>query len=181
LVTGAALAGLIVLDDQLGLLAWPFAAASVAFGLLAWRSYRGDGVERALLHALVASLFVAVTVYAVALPAAATRLFPSTRLAEVLSAARCEHPVAASVGFHEPSLVFLAGTSTVLTAGAGAADFLAQGGCRFAFVEAREERAFRERAQAIQLRYISGPRIEGINHTKGRAVSIAVFRPEARQ
>jgi 4-amino-4-deoxy-L-arabinose transferase-like glycosyltransferase len=179
-VTGAAVAILIMFNDQLGLLAWPFAAAAVVFGLLAWRSYASEGAERALMHASLASVMVAVTVYAVGVPAM-TRLFPSVALAQALKTSDCRRPAAAAAGFHEPSLVFLAGTSTVLTSGAGAADFLAQGGCRFALVDAGAEADFRQRAQAVRLPYTTAARVEGFNYARGRSASIAVFRSEVQR
>ena len=52
----------------------------------------------------------------------------------------CPAPGTAAAGFHEPSLVLLVGTDTQLTDGAGAAEFLRHGGCRFAFIEARWRR-----------------------------------------
>ena len=89
----------------------------------------------------------------------------------------CAHPLAAGAGYHEPSLVFLAGTATRLTDAAGAADFLRGGDCRFAFVEARQERAFAQRAEAIGLRYAPGPRIDAYQHGQhGRPITIAVYR-----
>jgi len=87
-------------------------------------------------------------------------------------------PKAAAAGFHEPSLVFMTGTSTLLTDGSGAADFLRQGSCRFALVEQRSERGFAQRAEAIGLRYNVAKRIEGYNISQGRAISIAIFRSE---
>ena len=57
--------------------------------------------------------------------------------------------------------------------------FLRLGGCRFALVEARHERAFLRRADAIGLRYASPQRFDGYNYSIGRAVSIAVYRSEA--
>ena len=83
--------------------------------------------------------------------------------------------MAASAGYEEPSLVFLAGTKTRLTDAAGAADFLLPGGCRFAFVEARQQRVFALRAEAIGLRYNRGPLVEGYDISIGKPVSIAVF------
>jgi hypothetical protein len=83
--------------------------------------------------------------------------------------------VAASAGYEEPSLVFLAGTKTHSTDAAGAADFLLAGSCRFAFVEARQQRAFALRAEAIGLRYDRGPLVEGYDISIGKPVSIAVF------
>jgi hypothetical protein len=75
--------------------------------------------------------------------------------------------------------VFLAGTSTRLTDVAGAAEFLAGGECRFAFIEARQERGFAEQAEALGLRYSPGPRIEAINISNGQAITMAVFRSES--
>lgn len=77
--------------------------------------------------------------------------------------------------------MFMAGTSTLLTNGSGAADFLLQGSCRFALIEAREERSFAQRAEAIGLRYAVGDRIEGYNISQGRAISVAVFRSEGTE
>jgi len=88
---------------------------------------------------------------------------------------------AAAAGFLEPSLVFMTGTSTLLTDGSGAADFLNQGTCRFALVEARTERNFVQRAEAIGLRYNVASRIEGFNISQGRAVSISIFRSEGTE
>ena len=80
-------------------------------------------------------------VYGVVVPAL-TPLFPSAEIARALRNVVCVGPKAAAAGFHEPSLVFMTGTSTLLTDGSGAADFLGQGSCRFALVESRSERSF---------------------------------------
>jgi hypothetical protein len=93
----------------------------------------------------------------------------------------CVGPKAAASGFQEPSLVFMTGTSTLLTDGSGAADFLGQGSCRFALVESRTERAFAARAEAIGLRYNVASRVEGYNFSLGRAISVAVFRSEGTE
>ena len=68
--------------------------------------------------------------------------------------------------------------ATQFTDGVGAADFLRAGECRVAVVEGSQERAFALRADAIGLRYGRGPRIEGINISGGRRVSLALFRAE---
>jgi hypothetical protein len=93
----------------------------------------------------------------------------------VLHDAGCAHPLAASAGYEEPSLVFLVGTETRLTDASSAADFLNGGTCRFAFIESRQERAFALRAEAIGLQYTRGPRVDGYNISTGRPISIAVF------
>jgi 4-amino-4-deoxy-L-arabinose transferase-like glycosyltransferase len=173
----AAVVAQIVITRQLGLLAWPFAAGAMILGLIAWRLYEVDGAERSLLRAMAASILLAAACYGVVGPALQP-LFPSVALARIVRDSECKQPLAATAGFHEPSLVFLVGTSTQLVDGAGAAEFLARGSCRFAFVEARHERNFAQRAEAIGLRYAPGPRLEGINYSTGRSVSIAVYLSE---
>jgi 4-amino-4-deoxy-L-arabinose transferase-like glycosyltransferase len=168
---------LIAVVRQPGLLAWPFAAVALILGFLAWRLYEADGAELSLLRGIAASIFVAFAVYGVVLPSMSP-LFVSASLSQAVKASNCPSPQSAAVGFHEPSMVFLVGTSTRLTDAQGAADFLRAGGCRFAFVETRYERNFLRRAEAIGLRYSQGPRIDGINYAAGRTATIAVFRSE---
>ena len=168
--------GVMILRHQLALLAWPFAAAAIIFGFLAWRLYEADGAERSLLRATVAAQLVSIAVLGATVPLMRP-LFPSALLASTIGV-DCPHPQFASAGYHEPSLVFLFGTPTQLTTGPGAADFLAEGSCRFAMIEARQERAFVQRAEAIGLRYAPGPRIAAINYSAGRSVAISVFRSE---
>jgi 4-amino-4-deoxy-L-arabinose transferase-like glycosyltransferase len=177
------IAGIVVLisvGKQLGLFAWPFAAGAMILGLIAWRLYDVDGGERSLLRAMAASILLAITIFAVILPSLGP-IVPSVALAQILRESDCEEPLAAAAGYQEPSLVFLAGTQTQLTDGAGAAEFLREGACRFAFVETRYERNFVQRAEAIGLRYTQGPRVEGFNYSIGRAVSIATYRSERTQ
>ena len=121
------------------------------------------------------SVAVSTPVYAVVVPAL-TPAFLSVALAEVLHDATCPHPVAASAGHEEPSLVYLAGTTMHFIDAAGAPDFLRQGGCRFALIESHQERAFAPRAEAIGLRYNSGPRVEAFNISIGQPITIAVFQ-----
>jgi len=86
----AVLTGFIVFGGDLGLITWPFAAAAVISGLFAWRLYDVDGAERSLLRGMVASVFVAFTVYAVTFPMLPS-LFPSALVADELRASGCAH------------------------------------------------------------------------------------------
>jgi len=175
-----AIVGAITLTRQPVFLAWPFVAVALIFGLFAWWLYDDNRAERSLLNAVASAMFLAVAIYGVVMPAL-TPLFPSAEIARALRNVVCVGPKAAAAGFHEPSLVFMTGTSTVLTDGSGAADFLGQGSCRFALVEQRSERGFAARAEAIGLRYNVATRIEGYNISQGRAVSIAIFRSEGTE
>ena len=175
-----AVVGAITLTRQPVFLAWPFVAVALIFGLFAWWLYDDNRAERSMLNAVGAAMFLALAIYGVVLPAL-TPLFPSAEIARALRNVVCVGPKAAAAGFQEPSLVFMTGTSTVLTDGSGAADFLSQVSCRFALVEARSERSFAQRAEAIGLRYDMATRIDGYNYSQGKAVSIAIFRSEGTE
>jgi len=175
-----AVIGAIKLTRQPVFLAWPFVAGALIFGLFAWWLYENSRAERSLLNAVVAAMFLAFAVYGVVMPAL-TPAFPSAEIARALRNVVCVGPKAAAAGFHEPSLVFMTDTSTVLTDGSGAADFLAQGACRFALVEKSSERGFVLRAEAIGLRYDVASRIDGYNISQGRAISVSIFRSEGTE
>src|SRR6266702_267018 len=175
-----AVVGAVMLTRQPAFVAWPFIAASLIFGLFAWWLYDNNRAERSVLNALVAALMLAVVVYGIVLPSL-TPVFPSIEIARALRNVTCVGPKAASAGYHEPSLVFLTGTQTLLTDGSGAADFLRQGSCRFALIEQRSERSFVQRAEAPGLRYKVGTRIDGYNFSQGRAISISIFRSEGTE
>lgn len=171
--------GFFMLSRDLGLVAWPFAAAAVIFGLFAWWLYEVDGAERSLLRGMVASVFIGITVYAVTFPLLPA-LFPSALVAENVRASGCANPqLASTFAYQEPSLVFLLGTGTRFTDGAGAAEFMNGGECRFALVDVRSERSFVQRADSVGLRYTLSQRIEGFNISNGKAFAMAVFRTAA--
>ncbi|MGC1959184.1 MAG: glycosyltransferase family 39 protein [Pseudolabrys sp.] len=169
----------IMFGRELGLIAWPFAALAVIFGLFAWWLYEVDGAERSLLRGVLASVFLAITVFAVTFPLLPT-LFPSALIAREIKASDCARPhVASTFAYQEPSLVFLLGTETRFTDGAGAADFLQAGSCQFALIDPRSERSFVQRAETIGVRYSLVGRVEGYNISIGKPVSLSVFRSQA--
>jgi 4-amino-4-deoxy-L-arabinose transferase-like glycosyltransferase len=171
----------IMFGRELGLATWPFSAAAVIFGLFAWWLYEADGAERSLLRAMVASIFIAITVYAITFPQLPS-LFPSALIAEEIRAADCERPrVASTSGYQEPSLVFLLGTETRFTDGAGAADFLRSKPCHFALIDPRSERNFVQSAESMGLRYSLVRRVQGYNINTGKPISLSIFRSQANQ
>src|SRR5260370_23898254 len=101
-------------------------------GLLAWRLYEVDGAEHALLRAVAAAVLTGIAIFGFVVPVLGY-LFPSPTLARILRDSGCAHPVAAAVGYQEPSLVFLAGTDTRLIDSIDAAQFLRARWCPFPF------------------------------------------------
>jgi 4-amino-4-deoxy-L-arabinose transferase-like glycosyltransferase len=172
----AVVVGFIVIGRDLGLIAWPFAAAATIFGLFAWWLYDVDGAERSLLRGMMASVFVALTVYAVMFPMLPA-LFPSNLVADEVRATGCENPqLVSTYAYQEPSLVFMLGTNTHFTDSMGAALFLGQGPCRFALIDSRSVGNFVQRANSIGLRYSLTQRIDGYNISIGRPANLMLFR-----
>ncbi len=177
-----------MIGGKLDLAAWPFAAGAVILGLMAWRRYQIDGPEHAFLRGAAASVLIAFAIYGIIIPSLEP-LFPSVTLARIQRAADCPNSLAVSIGFQEPSLVFLAGTPTllantpvtILANRMNPAQFLLQGSCRFAFVEADMERGFIQQAAALGLRYTAGPRFDAINYNEGRWIKMAVYRSEGQR
>ncbi len=79
----------------------------------------------------------------------------------------------ASAGYSEPSLVFLLGTSTLLTGGGGAAGLLAGNPKGLALVEAAEERAFRQTLGDLAVRELG--LVEGLNYSRGKRVRLVLY------
>jgi 4-amino-4-deoxy-L-arabinose transferase-like glycosyltransferase len=79
-----------------------------------------------------------------------------------------------SGGYNEPSLVFLTGTSLRMIDGAQAAKFLEEQPCRVAFVDAREEGAFKS-ALAPTSQITLYQRVAGANLNGGRKLDIGVY------
>src|SRR3954453_17448093 len=175
-----AVVGAIKLTHQPVFPAWPILAAAMIFGLIAWLMFEDGRAERSLLNAVLAAMFLSIGIYGIVMPSLTT-VFPSAEIARALRNVVCVGPKAAAAGFHEPRLVFMTGTSTRLTDGSGAAGFLTPAAWRSGLGEARSERGFVQRAEAIGLRYNVATRIDGYNISQGRAVSIAIFRSEGTE
>src|SRR5665811_2224090 len=95
----AVVVGFIAIGRDLGIVAWPFAAAAMIAGLFAWRLYEVDGAERSLLRGMVASVFIAITVYAVTFPSL-PGLFPSALIADEMRTSDCGEPQVAATGYY---------------------------------------------------------------------------------
>ncbi len=85
-------------------------------------------------------------------------------------------PRLASVGFHEPSLVFLTRTDTRLGTAEEAAGHLAENASHIALIEKRNEAAFQGALEQRGLSVVVLGRIEGHNYSNGRDVEITLYR-----
>ncbi|TYC65896.1 glycosyltransferase family 39 protein [Stappia sp. BW2] len=87
-----------------------------------------------------------------------------------------------TTGFHEPSFIFLEGTTTKIVSAQDAAAFLAatqadnSDTCRIAAIESREEPAFLAAAKEIGLVPKAVKRVDGLNINGGDDVDIGLYR-----
>jgi 4-amino-4-deoxy-L-arabinose transferase-like glycosyltransferase len=181
---------LLLLMAGLGLSVWSgrlpgiFAVLAVPFLVwLAWhllRAINPQKIETSVLAAFALAVSAYVFVFSGIMtsgPFEAWRMSP--RLADAARLAmstqsQCARYSAVTVGFNEPSLVFLTGTDLLMTGGEEAARFVQGGPCRVAFVDARGEAAFKSALSASSnISLIS--RVGGLNLNGGRKLDMGVY------
>lgn len=163
------------LDHAVPWLALPFFAVMLVAGITVVAAFRRLDLEGALWRCVIASLFLTFAVYPFAIESLRS-LKISPRLAEAARAAGCADPAVMTLGYREPSLVFLTGTDLAMAStGAEAANFLNQPGCRVAFVEARFSEAFQTALATLPGKPRLVTTIDGFNLNGGKLLSIAVF------
>ena len=121
--------------------------------------------------AVAAAVLTYGAVFAVVLPRL-DRLWISRTVAQCLPAGT---PLAAA-GFHEPSLVFLMGTTTKLTDGAGAAQFLAETPDAAALVEQAAEPDFAAALATLGRSAQVIASFDGFNYSRGHAARLSLWR-----
>jgi 4-amino-4-deoxy-L-arabinose transferase-like glycosyltransferase len=169
----------VMFDGRFGRAYWPFAIIAIVAASYAWWHVIVDKVERGFTLAIVGGIATAFAFYTVLPRIQGFAIAP--RLVAAAKKAPCANPELASAGYHEPNLVFLGGTDTQLVLGAQAAGFLRLGGCRVAFIERSEQRAFADRAALIGLVTTRIAEVEGFDYSNWRKASFLVLMPKAGQ
>ncbi|SFU40107.1 4-amino-4-deoxy-L-arabinose transferase [Methylobacterium sp. 174MFSha1.1] len=170
-------AGLCVAAWRLdGTIPWaglPLLLAASAVAFLAWRAFVGGSPERALAVAVLAGALLGPAVFGLTQPALPA-LKVSPRLASLRDALPCPNPKVGTLGYREPSLVFLIGTDlAMLDSAEEAAAFLRQGGCRLVYVEDRFAPAFAAAHAGIPPQPVG--RVTGFNINGGKPVGLSAY------
>lgn len=164
----------------------PFGVAVMVFGLVlligAFLLILRSHARASLVLITAGTLLLYSGAFGFHVPAART-IWVTPQLVTALDGVRCENPELATLGYNEPSLVLMTRTDLrVLDSSEAAADFLASGGCRAAFVDAPfVEEMFQELAgltpeestSAATVRLLA--RVEGININGGDELNMHVF------
>ncbi|MDF2622114.1 MAG: glycosyl transferase family protein [Xanthobacteraceae bacterium] len=175
----AALLGLAVFDHTTSLLAWPLLLIGFFALVTAAGAVRDYGVEKASLVAIAGMLISGFGVMQLVLPQMQS-FWISPRLVALAEhepcAGRSGGVLVGSAGYSEPSLALLLAQPPRFLDGAGAADFLKEGGCRVVFVERRQEARFARRAEALGLRIGRGAEVRGFQYNGLRVVRLTLYR-----
>ena len=100
---------------------------------------------------------------------------------DLLAAGLGGEPLAA-VGFHEPSLMFLAGTATLMAPDAAAgADDLARGQAATALVDTRDAAAFQAEAARLGCATRALAVVDGFNYSRGRPMHLTLYAKASPQ
>jgi 4-amino-4-deoxy-L-arabinose transferase-like glycosyltransferase len=163
------------LDRTIPFVALPVLLAAAGIAFLAWKLFAKGRTFRAALVGVAASPLLAFGALGLA-QGDLRSLKLSPRLAAVAQAMPCAAPRVATLGYREPSLVFLVGTDLeMLGSGSEAAAFLNEGPCRLVFVERRFEDAFRAETARLGVEPALSTRVTGFNINSGRRLELGAY------
>jgi 4-amino-4-deoxy-L-arabinose transferase-like glycosyltransferase len=163
------------LDGALPLAALPVLAAAIGLAIWAWRQFAAGAVARSMVTGVAASLALTGAVFGLTQPVLQS-LKLSPRLAELVRKAPCPDPLVATLGYREPSLVFLVGTGLdMVETGQEAVAFLRGEGCRVLLVTDRLARSFEDARAPADLAVSRVGEVRGFNINGGRRVTIDAY------
>lgn len=150
---------------------WLGVPSLAAIVLVAWLAMR----QRSAMLVLVTMPLVTITLIGVELPHLSP-LWIAPRVEQVLLRSGVTGRLGAA-GFHEPSLLFLSGTSTDwLPTGAAAAAALDTGEVAAVLIGDRDEVSFEAEATRRAMAVVPIGHIDGFNYSRGRSVVLTVYR-----
>ena len=162
-------------DGVLPYRALPALALSGLAALYAWRLFVTNRMVGCLWAGLVSAALLSVGVFGFAqLDLRSLKISP--RLAEAARDLPHAGKSVATLGYREPSLVFLVGTGLeMLDTGEEASAFLKRSGCGVVFVDSRHEGRFRAENERLGQAPGLSTRVSGFNINSGRRVDIGVY------
>lgn len=166
-------------ENRLPFLALPFFVSAIVAGTFAFHwFYRGYSTIASAVLSMASALLLYAGLFGVVVAQLSAIQISGRLVAAGKNAVSCDKPLFASTGFAEPSLVFYTGSDILLTSPGEAANFLAAGGCRVAFVEARRQSIFNQRAEDLGLELNVRSEIRGGNFGNWKTLRIRVFAVE---
>lgn len=166
-------------EGNLPFLALPLFVSSIVAGAFAFHwFYRGWSTVGSAILSMASAVLIYAGLFGIVVADLSVIQISGRLVAAGRNAVSCDKPIFASTGFAEPSLVFYAGSDILLTSPGEAANFLSAGGCRVAFVEARRQSIFNQRAEDLGLELNVRSEIRGGNFGNWKTLKIRVFAVE---
>jgi 4-amino-4-deoxy-L-arabinose transferase-like glycosyltransferase len=160
--------------DPAGLI--PAAAAIIATPLSTWKFFKGRYIQAAAVSITGTALVLAPSLHLI-LPNV-NSLWLSSNVSNAVRQSLGDKVMLCSAGYHEPSLVFLMGTRTLLTTPAGAAALLKTHPGALALVDRSEDAAFKSETQNLGIHVKAAGAFCGFNYSKGRTMMLRLYAGE---
>lgn len=180
LVPIAILAGSVVVPLLLNnAIVWPaviLLAGAGGTGILAAASLMQHAVRKSVVLASMTVVLISYGAYGLALPQLPALWISSGIVDGAKQGSKCDDPRLVSVGWREPSLVFLAGTDTALRAVSGVFEELKSGDCMVIAVEQRHMAEFTEMSTKYEISFVRIGVVDGFALNGGDVISIALYQ-----
>jgi len=180
LVPIAILAGSVVVPLLLkNVIIWPaviLLAGAGGTGVLAARFLLQAEVRKSVVLASTTTLLISFGAYGLALPQLPALWVSSGIVEGAKRGSKCDGPRLVSVGWREPSLVFLGGTETALRGVNGAFEELKSGDCIVLAIEQRHDTAFAEKTSQEGISFTRIGVVDGFALNGGDVISIALYQ-----
>lgn len=147
----------------------PVAGVAAGLALLARRP------ETATLRALAGGGLFVIALTQLVLPSLTQFQVSSRVVAQIRAFSGDAQPTVLAVGYHEPSLVFLAGTATRLVTAEQAALALWRMPDAVAVIEGRQRAEFQAAVAGLGLSVQDRATVSGVNYSKGREVTLGIL------
>jgi 4-amino-4-deoxy-L-arabinose transferase-like glycosyltransferase len=159
--------------------ALPFMLLSSLAAIYAWWLFVRNRLVACLWAGFIASALLAIGVFGFAqLDLRSLKISP--RLAQAVADFPTRKVSVGTLGYREPSLVFLTGTNLAMLDSPGEASaFLKQNTCSIVFVDSRFEADFRAGNERTGQQPALSTRVSGFNINSGRQVDIGVYYTDA--
>ena len=167
---------LLVLQGTLNPAALGLGLVAFALGLLAYAMLIKGRVMASFIMSAIIGLVLYLSLHGTIFPSF-TKAWLSNRLVEAAEKVKpCEGTELASVGYSEPSLVFLGGTDTLMTTPETAAHFIIESGCRLAMVENRSQPEFFKSLGSDRDKIEQVATVEGYKLNGGKWLTFGLYR-----
>jgi 4-amino-4-deoxy-L-arabinose transferase-like glycosyltransferase len=168
-------AAFVVIEGRASILGLAGGVVGGALAILAWRLAAAGRTWPGVAAAVAASAAITATAFAVLLPGAG-QLWLSDRLRETIQAVKtCPEPQVISVGYREPSMVFVNGTHTLLAQPDEAAVRFAAADCAVLVVDGRQSGEVIAALAARDVRPVATTSIQGRNFNGLRLRTMDVY------